>query len=138
MRDVHVISLIGLIYAIILSIVTLIFFNTHDYPLWAVLGAAVSLFNHSLMIQVTKKFSTERLITHLVQRYVFYFIIMLYIFLETRNLETNIMINSYIFFLLGVFSTKIGVFIYHTPLIKKPEPIKEEVTEEEIEDEDNH
>lgn len=126
MKDVYVISIIGIIYAILLAIVTLIFFNTNDYPLWAILGSAVSLFNHSLMIQVTKKMTTERLVTHLIQRYVFYIIIILYIFLETKELDTSIMVNSYIFFLLGVFSVKIGVFIYHTPLIKKPVEKKEE------------
>jgi hypothetical protein len=120
MKDVHVISIIGLIYAIILAVVTLIFFNQYDYPLWAVLGAAVALFNHSLMIQLNKQaFSTQRLVSHLVQRYVFYFIIILIVWLDTKELGTQILINSYIFLLLGIFSIKVGIFIYHTPLIKK-------------------
>jgi hypothetical protein len=98
----------------------LIFFNEYDYPLWAVLGSAVALFNHSLMIQLTKsKFSASRLVSHLIQRYVFYFIIILIVWLDTKSLGTQILINSYIFLLLGIFSIKVGIFIYHTPLIKK-------------------
>jgi hypothetical protein len=120
MKDVHVISIIGLIYAVILAVVTLIFFNEYDYPLWAVLGSAVALFNHSLMIQLTKStFSTSKIVSHLVQRYVFYFIIILIVWLDTKALGTQVLINSYIFLLLGIFSVKVGIFIYHTPLIKK-------------------
>jgi len=126
MKDVHVISLIALGYAIILSLVAFIFFNEYDYPLWAVLGSAVALFNHSLMIQVTKNMTTQRLITHLVQRYVFYIIIIFYVYLQTKDLGTSVMINSYIFLLLGVFSIKVGILIYHSPLIKKPVIKKED------------
>ena len=120
MKDVHVISLIALAYSIILALVAFIFFDEYDYPLWAVLGSAVALFNHSLMIQVTKKMTTQRLVSHLIQRYIFYFIIIFFVYLETKALGTDIMIKSYIFLLLGVFSIKVGIFIYHTPLIKKP------------------
>jgi len=119
MKDVHYISIIGLIYSIILAIVTLIFFNEYDYPLWAVLGSAVALFNHSLMIQLNKKeFSTQRLVSHLVQRYVFYFIVILIVWLDAKDFGTPILINSYIFLLLGIFSVKVGIFVYHMPFIK--------------------
>lgn len=120
MKEVYVISIIALIYSIVLAIVALIFFN--DYVIWAILGSAVALFNHSLMIQVTKKntFNAQRLVAHLVQRYVFYLIIIAYVYLQTRSLGRLHMIYSYVFLLLGIFSLKIGVFVYHLPFIKKP------------------
>jgi len=119
MKDVYVISIIALIYSVILALVTLIFFN--DYLLWAILGSAVALFNHSLMIQVTKnKLNSYKLVTHLIQRYIFYMVIIAIVYFDTRTLGTQIMINSYIILLLGMISVKVGVFIYATPLIKKP------------------
>lgn len=126
MKEVHVISIIALIYSIVLALVALIFFN--DFLLWAILGSAVALFNHSLMIQVTKKnnFNAQRLVAHLVQRYVFYLIIIAYVYLQTRELGRLHMIYSYVFMLLGIFSIKIGVFVYHMPFIKKPQ--EKEVT----------
>ena len=126
MKDVYVISIIALIYAIIVSLIAFIFFNQYDYPLWTVLGSAVALFNHSLMIQLTKKMTTQRLITHLIQRYVFYAVIIAYVYLQTRDLGTEVMIKSFIFLLLGIFSIKVGILIYHTPLIKKPAVQREE------------
>lgn len=119
MKDVYVISIIALIYSVILAFVTLIFFN--DYLLWAILGSAVALFNHSLMIQVTKnKLNSYKLVTHLIQRYIFYMVIIAIVYFDTRTLGTQIMINSYIILLLGMISVKVGVFVYATPLIKKP------------------
>jgi hypothetical protein len=132
MKDVHVISLIALAYAIVLGLVAFIFFNDYDYPLWAILGSAVALFNHSLMISVTKKLTTQRLVSHLIQRYVFYLIIIAYVYLETKALGTQIMINSYIFLLLGIFSIKVGILIYHTPLIKKPKIEEDEKHESSV------
>ncbi len=130
MKEVHVISIIGLIYAVLLSLVTFIFFR--EYTLWAVLGSAVALFNHSLMIQATmkNKFSTQRYVFHLMQRYVFYLVIIAYTYFETKDIPGNHMIYSYIFLLLGIFSLKFGIFIYHTPLIKKPIEKKEEESNE--------
>lgn len=124
MKEVYVISIIALIYSILLALVALIFFDA--YVLWAILGSAVALFNHSLMIQVTKKnnFNAQRLVAHLVQRYVFYLIIIAYVYLQTRELGRLHMIYSYIFMLLGIFSIKIGVFTYHMPFIKKPKEIE--------------
>ncbi len=86
------------------------------------------------MIVITKKekFKTERLVTHLVTRYVLYIIIIAFVWLQTKELGTTIMIKSYIVLLLGIFSVKVGVFIYASPLIKKP---KEEGPYNVIEDE---
>jgi hypothetical protein len=126
MKDVHVISIIALIYAVILAIITLIFFR--EYTTWAILGSAVSMFNHSLMIQVSKNFNQQKLVSHLIQRYIFYIIIIAVVYFDTKDLQDQmIMIYSYIFLLLGIFAIKIGIFIYHMPFIKKP---KEGVSEE--------
>jgi len=123
MKDVYVISIIALIYSVILAIVTLIFFN--DYLLWAILGSAVALFNHSLMIKVTKNTITSyKLVSHLIQRYVFYIVIIAIVFFDTKELGTQIMINSYIFLLLGIACIKFGALLYASPLIKKPEEVE--------------
>ncbi|MCF7930251.1 MAG: hypothetical protein K9L02_01950 [Acholeplasmataceae bacterium] len=139
MRDVHKIALIGIVYAIVLSLVVLIFFT--DYVLWAVLGSAVALLNHGQMIRLTDKnrFRTDRLVLHLVQRYVLYFIIIAFVWFDTKELGTPVMIRSYIVLLLGIFSLKVGVFIYWTPLFKKPkeENIKPLEEEEENDDQSN-
>jgi len=126
MKEVHVISIIGFIYAVVLTLITWLFFN--DYTLWAMLGSATALFNHSLMIQVSTKgkFSTQKYVFHLMQRYVFYLILIAFVYLETKDLPGNAMIYSYVFMLLGIFSIKFGILIYHTPLIKKPVEEKKE------------
>lgn len=136
MRDVHKIALIGIAYAIVLSLVVLIFFN--DYVLWAVLGSAVALFNHSQMIRLTDKnrFRTDRLVLHLVTRYALYFIIIAFVWFDTKELGQNVMMYSYIVLLLGIFSVKVGVFIYWTPLFKKPKEENIKPLEEEDEDDD--
>jgi len=119
MKELHVISIIGLIYAIILSLVTFIFFR--EYTLYAVLGSAVSLFNHSTAIHAAKgELKTERIVLNIAQRYVFYLIIIVYVYFDTKDLDMQIVSNSFIFLVLGFFATKIGVFLYYTPLIKKP------------------
>lgn len=126
MKELHVISIIGFIYAVLLALVTLIFFK--DYTVWAILGSATALFNHSLMVQATTKgkFSAQRYVFHMMLRYVFYLIIIAYTYFETKDVAGNHMIYAYIFLLLGIFSLKVGIFIYHTPLIKKPIETKEE------------
>lgn len=125
MKEVHVISIIGIIYAVILSLVTFLFFR--DYLLYSVLGAAVSLFNHSQMIQVTKReFKTERIVLHIVQRYIFFLVIIVFVYFDTKEFGQTFMTNSYIFLLLGIISVKIGVYVYHMPFIKKN---KEEIIE---------
>lgn len=119
MKEVHAISIIGIIYALILSLVAYLFFR--DYVIWAALGSAVSLFNHSHMINITKgKLKTERIVMHIIQRFVIYLIVIVFLFFDTQGEEMQFVINSYIFLLLGFISVKIGVYVYHTPLIKKP------------------
>ncbi len=136
MRDVHKIALIGIAYAIVLSLVVLIFFN--EYVLWAVLGSAVALLNHGQMIRLTDKsrFRTDRLVIHLVQRYLLYLIVIAFVWFDTKELGSNIMMYSYIVLLLGIFSVKVGIFIYWTPLFKKPKEENIKPLEEEEKDDD--
>jgi hypothetical protein len=132
MKEVHVISLIGMGYAVILGLVSFLFFK--DYMVWAILGSAVSLFNHSQMIHTTKNgLKTERLVFHLMQRYVLMMIVVIVVYFDTKGQAFEIVRNSFIFLLLGLFSTKIAIYIYHSPLIKKPKP-KEDPVYNEISD----
>ena len=124
MKELHVISIIGIIYGLLLTLVTFIFFR--DYVIWAALGSAVSLFNHSSMIHATKgKLRTERLVMHIIQRFTIYIIVIVFLFFDTQGQEQQFIINSYIFLLLGFIATKIGVYVYQTPLIKKPKQVEE-------------
>lgn len=125
MKEVHAISITALIYSIILALVSLIFFK--DYVTWAILGSATALFNHSLMIQVTKgKYSAQKYVFHLFQRYLFYVLIIVIVWFQTKDLGENIMMYSFIFLLLGIISLKIAIYINQLPFIKKWYKIKEE------------
>ncbi|MBN2268888.1 MAG: hypothetical protein V3569_02150 [Acholeplasmataceae bacterium] len=118
MKKMYTISIITFIYALILALVTFLFFR--EYLLWTVLGSAVALFNNSLATQSLKgKFTTQKVVTNLVTRYILYTVIVAIVYFDTKDLGTTTMIYSYVFLLLGIFSLKIGIFIYHTPLIKK-------------------
>lgn len=129
MKEVHVISIIGLIYAVLLGLVSLIFFK--DYMVWAILGSAVSLFNHSQMIHTTKNgLKTERLVFHLIQRYTLLIIVIVVVYFDTKGADFEIVRNSFIFLILGLFTTKIGVYGYHLPFINKK--AKEETKKDEI------
>ena len=125
MKEVHAISITALIYSIILAIVSLIFFK--DYVTWAILGSATALFNHSLMIQVTKgKYSAQKYVFHLFQRYFFYLLIIVIVWMQTKDLGENVMMYSFIFLLLGIISLKIAIYINQLPFVKKWYKIKEE------------
>jgi hypothetical protein len=125
MKEMHAISITALIYAILYAIVTLIFFP--DYIIWAVLGSATALFNHSLMIQSTKgKFNVQRYVFHLFQRYTFYIIIIAFTWLRTKDLPGNTMMYSFIFLLIGILSLKLAVYINMIPGVKKFYNIKED------------
>ncbi len=125
MKEMHAISITALIYSIIYSLVTLIFFP--DYVLWAILGAATALFNHSLMIQATKgKFNVQRYVFHLFQRYVLYVVIVAFTWFSTKDLPGNTMMYSFIFLLIGILSLKLAVYINMIPAVKKFYKIKED------------
>ncbi|MFA7422271.1 MAG: hypothetical protein WCZ00_00900 [Acholeplasmataceae bacterium] len=118
MKDVSVINLIALGYAIVLGLVMFIFFRT--YAIWAVLGSATALFNHSQTINLTKhKLDTKKLVNHLILRFVMYTIVIAFVYFDQRANGTSELTRSYIALLLGFFSIKVGVFIYATPLFKK-------------------
>lgn len=118
MKEMHAISLVALIYSVILALVALIFFN--DYTVWAILGSATALFNHSLMIRVLKgKYSAQKHIFHLFQRYTFYFIIIIYTWLTTKDAGENVMMYSMIFLILGISMLKIAIYTLHIPPIRK-------------------
>lgn len=128
MKDVHIISLIALIYAVILALVAFIFYR--DYAIWAILGSATALFNHSQMIKVSNnKYTAATLGVHLSTRFLLYIIIIAFTYfnLGGANADTSILTNAYIFLLLGVFAVKVGAIIYTSPLIKKREETKVEI-----------
>lgn len=125
MKKMYKISIIAFIYSVILALVSYIFFK--QYFLWAVLGSAVALFNNSLSIQILKrKVSAANVTTNIVTRFLMYLIVLAVVYFNTKEQGTNEMIYSYIFLLLGIFSLKIGIFIYHMPFIKKVEEDKDE------------
>ncbi|MFP4186881.1 MAG: hypothetical protein ACLFSU_01775 [Acholeplasmataceae bacterium] len=125
MRDIHRISLIAIGYGLVLALVTWVFFD--DYLLWAVLGSATSLFNHSQMIHITKdKLETHRLVLHIAQRYALYTIIIAVAWFETRDGSEDVMIRTFIFLLLGFVAVKVGALLYATPLFKKDQEKEED------------
>ncbi|MDI6453492.1 hypothetical protein [Peloplasma aerotolerans] len=134
MKELHVISLIALIFATLYTLVCFIFFR--EYVFYAILGAATSLFSNSLAIAATKgKFTTEKLVVNLMQRYLFYIVIIVFVYFDTKDQSMTFATNSYIFLVIGMFSTKIGIFVYSTPLIKKS--YNEKIDEKE-DDHDDH
>lgn len=130
MKEIHKISFIAIGYAIILGIVSFIFYP--DYAIWAVLGSLTALFNHSQIIRATKgKYTTQKIIMHLATRYVMYVIIIAFVFFDTKEYGQNVMQTAFIFLLLGFISVKIGAIIYSTPLIKKTDEMKGEIEDDE-------
>jgi hypothetical protein len=118
MKDVSVINLIALGYAIILSLITFIFFR--EYAVWAVLGSATALFNHSQSIALTKmKFDAKKLATHLIVRFVMYGVVIAFAYFDQRENGTDELTKVFIFLLLGFLAIKVGIFIYATPPFKK-------------------
>jgi ABC-type phosphate transport system permease subunit len=117
MKDVSVINLIALAYSLLLALVIFIFFR--EYTVWAVLGSATALFNHSQTINLTKnKLDTRKLVNHLVLRFVMYTIVITFAYFDQRANGTDELTRVYIVLLLGLLSIKIGVFIYATPFFK--------------------
>lgn len=118
MRDVDAISICGIAYAAIVMIITAIFFK--EQIAWPALGAATALFNHSMMIKITKNgFNKQSLTLHLGFRFVMYTIVIAFLYFDVKALGTNALIESYIFLLLGLITVKMGVFIHYLPFVKK-------------------
>ena len=117
MKDVSVINLIALGYSLCLALVSFIFFR--EYAVWAVLGSATALFNHSLTIRLTKqKFNPVKLAYHLVLRFVMYVIMIAFAYFDQRANGTDELTRVFIFLLLGFSSIRIGILIYATPPFK--------------------
>lgn len=118
MRDVDAISISGIVYATLVVIVTAIFFN--DQLIWPVLGAATALFNHSMMIKITKNgFNKKKYMLHIGLRFVMYTIVIAFLYFDVKEQGTNALVKSYIFLMLGFITVKMGVFIHYLPFIKK-------------------
>lgn len=118
MRDVDAISVAGLLYAILLVAVTAIFFT--DQLAWPALGAATALFNHGMMIRLTKRgFSQLKFVLIVIFRLFMYGIMMAFVFFDLRDLDINELIKSYVFLLLGFSTIRMGVFLHYLPFIKK-------------------
>lgn len=118
MRDVDAISVSGIAYAIVVILITVIFFN--EQWAWPVLGAATALFNHSMMIRITKNgFNQRSFMLHVGFRFVMYTIVIAFLYFDVKAQGTHALIESYIFLLLGLITIKMGVFIHYLPFIKK-------------------
>lgn len=129
MKDVSVINLIALGYAVVLALVTLIFFRT--YVIWAVLGSATALFNHTQAIGLTRqKFDAKKYISQLALRFVMYIIVIGFAYFDQKANGTDELIRVYIFLLLGFVSIKVGIFMYMTPFFKKHRLKNDEIVEE--------
>lgn len=118
MKDVSIINLIAIGYAVLLALFTLIFFRA--YAVWAVLGSATALFNHTRAIALTKgKFDGKKYMAQLGIRFVMYFIVIGFAYFDQKANGTDELTKVFIFLLLGLVSVKIGVFIYATPFFRK-------------------
>lgn len=114
MKNIIVINYIAIIYSIIVGVISYIFFK--EYSTWAILGAMTALFNYSLMVRFTKNTVTKELMYLLIAfRTFMYLIILGFMFFYLRT-DTNLLMYSYLFFLIGAVNTKIGVFIFHLPI----------------------
>ena len=123
MKDVHKIAFYAIGYGIILSLAILIFYE--EYVLWSLLGTLTALFNHSQMIQVSKSADVLKISTHLITRFVMYVIMMVIVYFQLRDNQTEL-IKGLIILLLGFSSIKIGTLMYMLPFNKKDQEISEE------------
>jgi len=72
------------------------------------------------MIHATKNgLKTERVVVAIVQRYIMYLIVIVFVYFDTKGQVMSYVTTSYVFLLLGIMATKMGIYIYHSPLIKK-------------------
>lgn len=118
MRDVDAISIAGILYALVLIAVTAIFFRAQ--LTWPALGAATALFNHSIMINITKNgFNKKKYMFHIFFRFVMYAIITAFMYFDVKDAGTQDIILSGVFLLLGMITVKMGVFLHYLPFIRK-------------------
>ncbi|MGE4320613.1 MAG: hypothetical protein AB7E61_04080 [Acholeplasmataceae bacterium] len=123
MKNIVIINWIGILYSIVASVVTLIFFN--DYTSWVILGAVTALFNHSLLIRFTKTKIIKEVVYLLIAfKFVIYLIVLGFMFFLLRE-DSDILMKSYIFFLVGAINIKFGIMFFHLPF-KKFKSLREE------------
>jgi hypothetical protein len=133
MKNIVVISYLAFLYSAIVTIIALIFFE--EYAVWTLLGAATAMFNHSLLVKFSKNKMTKELSYLLIAfKLIIYLIVLGFMFFDMRD-NNQLLMWSYIFFLIGAFNIKVGIIIYHLPF-KTFIKMREEVDEVKEEGED--
>jgi len=132
MKNIAMISIIAFIYSAIVTAIAYIFFS--DFAAWTLFGAAVSLFNHSLTVRFSKNKITKDVAYLLIGfKMLMYFIALGFMFYSLKE-NQDILMYSYLFFIVGAINIKLSIIIYHLP-IKKFKQIRLEVEEGEHKDE---
>ena len=130
MKNIVVISNLAILYSIIVTVLAFIFFET--YAIWTLLGAATAMFNHSMLVRFSKNKMTKDFSYLLIGfRLLIYLVVLGYMFFELRD-DTQLLMWSYIFFLIGAFNIKMGIIIFHLPIkaFKKMREASDEEKEE--------
>jgi len=134
MKNIIVINYLAIAYTIVVSLIAYLFFR--DFATWTILGAMVALFNHSLLVRFSKnKVHKDTYILLIVLKYVFYLIVLGYMFFQLRE-DSNLLMYSYIFFLVGALNIKMGIFMFHLPIPKFVEMRKDEEVVKDGDEED--
>jgi len=116
-------------------VIAYLFFK--DYASWVALGAVTALFNHSLLIRFTKNHIIKEVMYLLLAfKFMIYLIVLGFMFFLLRE-DSDILMKSYIFFLVGAMNIKIGIFVFHLPIpiFKKLRAEVEDIKEGETKDE---
>ncbi len=117
MRDVDAISIAGIAYTLILVAVAAIFYR--EYISWPVLGAATALFNHSIMIRITRNgFSTKKFMGVVAFRFLMYALMCTFLYFYIRGNELYVIITAYVFLFLGFSAIRAGIFLSYLPFIR--------------------
>lgn len=128
MKNIAMISIIAFIYSAIVTLIAYLFFS--EYAAWTLLGAAVSLFNQSLTVRFAKnKMTKDLMILLIVLKTLMYFIALGFMYFSLRD-NQQLLMYSYLFFIVGAINIKLSIMFYHLP-IKKFKQIRQEVEEAE-------
>lgn len=123
-------GIIAIIYSIILvSIVWIVAGKT--LMIYALLGAAVSLFNHAQTISFKKVSKKEQVMTGVVIRWVMIITILVYVAYDTNRDTTSLLMT-----LLGLLASKVGILL-GTVIFKNDLMILQEYNNEEKESDEN-
>lgn len=114
MKNIVVISYLAFIYSAIVTLIAFIFFE--DYAIWTLLGAATAMFNHSLLVKFSKNKMTKEISYLLIAfKLMIYLIVLGFMFFDMRD-NNQMLMKSYIFFLVGALNVKMGIIIFHLPI----------------------